>query len=548
MHRILPRPKRPSIIPRACRNYRREKYQVDEDEARLSEALAKFERPNNSTRSVEERLRSTQNVRKDAVRSAKYAKQEPRPPEGIAKLEKLGNIARFVKGTLRNTQNGNGNAGTTAKQDPQLSKEIAKLEQPGNIARFVKGTLRNMQNVHGNADISAKQDIQLSEEIAKFRKSGNIAQSVEERPWNRQEGYRDAARFAKQEPRPPEEIVKSEKPGHIARFVQGTPRNTSTPTAQKYYEIVVTSTTREPQPSKASVKAVRMPQIPQIDSSYQNIELEEFRRRAFVPELPLLMKKQSSDMYELPAIKKWFIPHPERPGHHDLTYLHEFGTTNVPYEFNFCEDLLLDESNTNWRKSMGQYLEGPPQRGFSRFSGPLTLFLVAQHEVWPHSLYIAQAQIMDLPRPMQEDLPTPKLVNEAGKGDIYDANLWMGTPDTFTPLHKDPNPNLFVQLVGNKQVRLFPPDVGRTIFYQVQKDIGQNASSSFRGEEMMEGPERRLLGRAVWGRGLRTGTEYSEKGFHAEVGPGDALFIPKGWWHSIRSTGELTASVNWWFR
>jgi len=34
-----------------------------------------------------------------------------------------------------------------------------------------------------------------------------------------------------------------------------------------------------------------------------------------------------------------------------------------------------------------------------------------------------------------------------------------------------------------------------------------------------------------------------------EVSPGDALFIPKGWWHSIKSVGiGVTASVNWWFR
>jgi mannose-6-phosphate isomerase-like protein (cupin superfamily) len=59
---------------------------------------------------------------------------------------------------------------------------------------------------------------------------------------------------------------------------------------------------------------------------------------------------------------------------------------------------------------------------------------------------------------------------------------------------------------------------------------------------MMEGPERDALDEVVWGEGQR-------EGYEALVGPGDALFIPKGWWHSIKSVGsEVTASVNWWFR
>jgi hypothetical protein len=126
---------------------------------------------------------------------------------------------------------------------------------------------------------------------------------------------------------------------------------------------------------------------------------------------------------------------------------------------------------------------------------------------------------------------------------------WMGTHDSYTPLHKDPNPNLFVQLIGSKKVRLYPPDMGMNIFQDVQKKIGRNSSATFRGEEMMDGPERLALEDAVWDEDSGDNT-YASLGFRADVSAGDALFIPKGWWHSVISVGSqpITVSANWWFR
>jgi len=128
----------------------------------------------------------------------------------------------------------------------------------------------------------------------------------------------------------------------------------------------------------------------------------------------------------------------------------------------------------------------------------------------------------------------------------------MGTPPTYTPLHKDPNPNLFAQLAGKKRVRIFRPAVGASIFRGVQQIIGQTSSSTFRGEEMMEGLERVVLDEIVWGRSVKSedlSQIVENEGLEVTVSPGDALFIPKGWWHSIKSAGTgVNASVNWWFR
>lgn len=148
---------------------------------------------------------------------------------------------------------------------------------------------------------------------------------------------------------------------------------------------------------------------------------------------------------------------------------------------------------------------------------------------------------------MRHDVPTPELVLEAGRGDIYDTSIWIGRAPTYTPLHRDPNPNLFVQLAGRKRVRLFKPDVGSEIFHRVQATIGGSASATMRGVEMMEGMERKEMHKAVWN---DTGeSEWPAMGLECELAAGDGMFIPKGWWHSIKGIGDgITGSVNWWFR
>lgn len=71
---------------------------------------------------------------------------------------------------------------------------------------------------------------------------------------------------------------------------------------------------------------------------------------------------------------------------------------------------------------------------------------------------------------------------------------------------------------------------------------------SIRGEEMMMGLERKLLEDVVWG-DQQPDTELNSTrkgvvGYDILLERGDILFIPKGWWHSIRGVGEqITASV-----
>jgi hypothetical protein len=305
--------------------------------------------------------------------------------------------------------------------------------------------------------------------------------------------------------------------------------------------------------------------VPSVPGPFTTLNPNDFRDHAFTPEKPLFItaNREAGSRAEFPAAKRWFTPsdRKDETGARLLKinthYLDQFSDTILPYELISPSASALDPSKEFGSPAVAAFLktiiENSEGTTFHRFSAPLSLFLLAANNMSSTKpnpqLYIAQAQIIDLPPVLRADLPTPNIVLEAGKGDVYDANIWLGIPPTYTPLHKDPNPNLFVQMARKKVVRILKPDVGRAVFADVRSRMGETGREGMRGVEMMEGVEKELLHEAVWGvegEGEEIG---SLEGFEATVGPMDALFIPKGWWHSIRSVGkDVNASVNWWFR
>ncbi|KAL2863077.1 putative JmjC domain protein [Aspergillus lucknowensis] len=287
-----------------------------------------------------------------------------------------------------------------------------------------------------------------------------------------------------------------------------------------------------------------------------------FRERCFIPERPMILPRQS--FRDIPAYDRWFYRSPTEPNiaRLDTEYLAQHGADAlVPLELTQAQAAESKDSGTEESQDTDTDTE---TETFRTFHAPLSLFLQwireaeaeaepAQKQTQSVRLYLAQCHALDLPRHLRTDLPTPSVVADAGRGDVYDTNLWIGFPPTYTPLHRDPNPNLFVQLAGRKVVRLLAPWEGMRVFARVRGELGRSGgpeAAAFRGEEMMRGRERALLEGVVWGGGMDVNSgEEGAEGFEAELGAGDGVFIPRGWWHSIKGVGQsVTASVNWWFR
>jgi hypothetical protein len=238
-----------------------------------------------------------------------------------------------------------------------------------------------------------------------------------------------------------------------------------------------------------------------------------FHRLHFTPQTPC-RTPPGHFTPRLPAISTWFSE----------------CSINVPFFQSMLSSLEISTVVT---------VESSTPNGFDRITIPFFLLLqYLAHRTPPPelpNLYLAQAPLLDMIPTLRSSLPTPELVSKTGKGDIYATNVWLGRSETInTPLHKDPNPNLFVQIAGRKRIRLFSPEEGRKVVGEVRM---------FRqAEEMMMGEQAKRVEERVWG-------QEHEDGFEVEVAPGDGIFIPMGWWHAVKGVGEgVGGSVNWWFR
>lgn len=348
-----------------------------------------------------------------------------------------------------------------------------------------------------------------------------------------------------------------------------------------------------------------MKQVDRVDADLheQNRHIDWYQEWTLKRGKPLVLKARGPLIRSGPmkALTKWFQPagvHHVHRTHKVMTdYLRSFAAVPFPYELtypqtrrrnlygdavqDFITTLKSTESPTTPTPdaALGKILESHIPTALAentqrllRFDAPLALLdaglrfnldeigkpmsgLQGVRANPLQKLYIAQAPLNRLPKELQEDVPTPRVVKFAGRGDIYDSSLWLGLEPTYTPFHRDPNPNLFVQLCSRKVVRLCPPDDGERIYASVQARLGRPATNSnIRGVEMMEGEERGFLHHEIWWD--RSWDEdvariKNTSMVEATLSAGDALFIPQGWWHSFKSCdkgGWLNGSVNWWFR
>ena len=110
------------------------------------------------------------------------------------------------------------------------------------------------------------------------------------------------------------------------------------------------------------------------------------------------------------------------------------------------------------------------------------------------------------------------------------GGFWLSGSDVRTPLHMDLPDNLFAQIVGRKRVTLFAP---RNELWMYRSPPWSSGPQISRVDS--ENPDYQRFPRFRNARGIRF-----------ILAPGELLYLPRYWWHQMRSLETSVSTNHWW--
>ena len=166
-------------------------------------------------------------------------------------------------------------------------------------------------------------------------------------------------------------------------------------------------------------------------------------------------------------------------------------------------------------------------------------YLLAWHAAEPSErgprVYAAQSDAFSRHPLLGEDVACPPWALACmPRGEQPMVNMWLGSPLQMSPLHQDPYHNALCQVVGHKLVVLYPP--GDTSKLSPCRPPQSNTS------QILDPTDEKSM--------LRFPAAAEATPWLAQLAPGDALFIPRKWWHFVRGEGDeepWNASVSYWW-
>jgi hypothetical protein len=175
------------------------------------------------------------------------------------------------------------------------------------------------------------------------------------------------------------------------------------------------------------------------------------------------------------------------------------------------------------------YAADPREFTFTKRTRPLgeTLERIAYARANPSAGYLA-IQMLSLDTQMPafvRDNPMP-LVPPGAR-----PKLWLGGP-VKTQIHNDRDHNLACVIAGHRRFLLFPPEQVANLY------IGPLDNPPPLSLVDPEAPDFALFPR------FREALGAAQV---AHLGPGDALLMPRYWWHHVTSRDPYNAMVNYWW-
>ncbi|MDV6330827.1 cupin-like domain-containing protein [Asticcacaulis sp. 201] len=168
------------------------------------------------------------------------------------------------------------------------------------------------------------------------------------------------------------------------------------------------------------------------------------------------------------------------------------------------------------------------QKARAPFGDVLDQLLALAAEATPPAIYIQST-------PVDGCLPAFRAGNSMPLlPDSVSPRVWIGNTVRIQT-HYDLSDNIAVVVAGKRRFTLFPPNQLPNLYVGPFEQTLAGSPVSLADIEMPDFARFPRLRDAL------------ETGRVAELDPGDALFIPYGWWHHVRSLSAFNVLVNYWW-
>lgn len=241
----------------------------------------------------------------------------------------------------------------------------------------------------------------------------------------------------------------------------------------------------------------------------------QFRREVLEPCRPVVLRGLTA---QWPAVQA------ARRSHQDLKRYFELFDAGLSVE-TFVGDAVI----------AGKYYYTPDLKGFNferkslKFLDAIERMLEMLRQSAAETLYVGSVPVAQCMPGFRDANPMPFVPATAG------ARIWLGHPSDVSS-HYDTFDNLACVVAGHRRFTLYAPEL-----------IGKMYMGPI--DHTMAGPPVSLAASA----GAEDGGRFPlfeqirEQALVAELEPGDALYLPKLWWHQVEATAPFNVMINHWW-
>lgn len=223
-----------------------------------------------------------------------------------------------------------------------------------------------------------------------------------------------------------------------------------------------------------------------------NFDSKEFKKQHLNKGVPVVLKGYGNNW---PAIEKW-----------SLDYLSSLETEKqVSLEIG-----SINQTETNFvKQNLSSYIKNIKEGELNNDKAPAYLTLFSIFERFPF---------------LKEDIDLSIFTKHTRKNNVFG---WIGPKGTVTGFHQDSLNNVLAQVMGKKLVILASPKQSKSMYISDKYELAAVSSEV-----------------DINNCSLEKHPKIKDVDFFSVVlEPGDALFIPRKWWHYVRSL-ETSISIS----